>query len=91
MDDSEAERMQEEQNEILDSAKQAGFPTSQKAIGTLIRLYTDHGKEALLFAIDECVKYNKLSFAYMEKICKNRASGETNSSMLDRGLEDWDT
>lgn len=90
LSDEEAMIIQAEQNEVLDSAKQAGFPTTTKAMNTLIRLYTEHGKETLMFAIDECVRYNKLNFAYMEKVCKNHGSEGSQPSQDDRGLEEWD-
>lgn len=92
LDTDEAWRIQQEQDEVLDLAEKAGLATTDWDRSRLIELYSAHGKEKVLYAINEAAKQKKLSFAYIEKIIRNydtQAKADENS-LESRGLEDWD-
>ena len=66
LDPSEARRLQEDHNEILDAAQYAGFKTDQATCDSLIDLYSKYGKERVLEGIKICVKRGKISPGYLE-------------------------
>ena len=71
IEDEDAVSIQNDHNEILDAAEWIGLPASQQNIKNLIDLYAECGKEAVLYAISQAGKYNKVSIAYIEKVARD--------------------
>ena len=69
--DEEAVAIQRDHDEILDAATEIGLPKSNGNFKDLIDLYADCGKEAVIYAIGQARKYNKISVAYIESVAKN--------------------
>ena len=63
--------IQEDQNEILDKAQYVGMKLSEKDMDRLMALMGEHGKEAVLYALDEASDHKALTLAYISKIVEN--------------------
>lgn len=62
--------IQADHNEILSAAEGIGLPPSPQNCKDLIDLYAEHGKEAVLYAISQAGRYNKISIAYIQKVAE---------------------
>ena len=89
--DAEFHRIQQEHNEILDAAQDAGFPNNQATFDKLIALYADYGKETMLAGISACVDQGKTVLSYLKACCK-RISEEKKKpdAGMDEGFWGWD-
>ena len=65
LDPEEASKIQQDQNEILNAAEQAGFPQNEATMAKLIDMYAEFGKEKVLEGIDICVNRGKISPGYL--------------------------
>lgn len=87
-------QIQQDHNEILNAAENAGFPQNQATFAKIIDLYAEYGKETVLTGISACVEQGKTVLSYLRKCCQNiyeeKSNTETGKKTLDRGLEDWD-
>lgn len=63
--------IQREHDELLDEAKSIGLPMTDRNMSEIIRLYSEHGKEPVLYGIREASRLNKVSIAYIETVAKN--------------------
>lgn len=96
--DGDLLQIQNDHNEILDAAQEAGFPGNQATWDKLIALYADYGKETVLAGISACVDQGKTSIAYLKGCCKNAANavgkpksgskGNVFSAMLEASNDD---
>ena len=66
--EEDAFRQQEEQNEVLDALRSAGFPANEKSIGKYLDLLNEHGKEKLLEAVDICVDHSVSKLDYLRAV-----------------------
>ena len=67
-DDDEAFAIQQDHNEILDAAERVGLASNDFERDDLIGLYAEHGKTALLAALNQCGKHKGKSIAYLRAI-----------------------
>ena len=70
IDDDNAAGIQVEQNRILDAAEDAGFQRTNSVRARLIDLYSVHGSEKMLNAIQSCVTHGATNLAYLEAVLK---------------------
>ena len=68
--DDEAHKTQEEQNQVLNAAENAGFQMSNSVRARLIALYADSGLVKLLEGINSCVKHGATNLAYLEAVLR---------------------
>ena len=68
IDDDNAAGILEEQNRILDAAEDAGFQRTNSVRARLIDLYSVHGSEKMLNAIQSCVTHGATNLAYLEAV-----------------------
>lgn len=69
--DSDMISIQREHDALFEEAKKAGLPLTDKNMEFIIRLYADYGYETVSYAIEEAAIHNKVSIAYMGKVCQN--------------------
>ena len=67
-DDDEAFAIQQDHDEILDAAERVGLASNDFERDDLIGLYAEHGKHALLAALDQYGKHKGKSIAYLRAI-----------------------
>lgn len=67
-DDDEAFVIQQDHNEILDAAERVGLASNDFERDDLIGLYAEHGKPAILAALDQYGKHKGKSIAYLRAI-----------------------
>ena len=70
MPDDEAHQIQREQDYVLTAAENAGFNKSPMSRAKIVELYAEHGKDKILNAISECVRYGVTNLAYLEAVLK---------------------
>ena len=58
-------------NEVFDKAERCGFAKNEASRDALSGYLHDYGKDALFYALDECVKSQVISFRYLEKVLGN--------------------
>ena len=68
--DSDAHVIQREQDMVLNAAENAGFNKSTMSRAKIVELYAEHGKDKILNAIGECVKYGVTNLAYLEAVLR---------------------
>ena len=91
-EDDDLLQIQQEQNEVLDAAEKAGFGKSDSVREKMIILYAEHGKEDMLWAIDQCVEYHAVTFAYLRKVLSDKGkkpAPESESDRIMKDLIDW--
>ena len=93
----EAQRLQQDHNELLDLAEDIRLVESERDRTKLIDLYSQYGREVLEYAMNEAADHKKVSIAYVEKVCKNygkpkpEKKDETPDEYYrDETIEDWD-
>ena len=70
-DDEELRRIQDDHNEIFDALKNAGFIVGNTLMQKAVSLYEEHGKEKVLYAIDQCVEGGSNSLHYLKAVIEN--------------------
>ena len=68
--DEDAAGIQDEHNQVLDAAKNAGFKGSPAEAAGLLNLYAVNGLEKTLNGISECMKHSAPNLAYLEAVLK---------------------
>ena len=68
--DSEAGKIQEEHDQVLDAAEDAGFKMSNNVRDTLIALYADHGLNKMLAGFKACAEHGAPTLAYLKAVLK---------------------
>ena len=71
--DDSAAKIMTEQNRVLDAAEDAGFLKSNSVRARLIDLYSVHGLDKMLAAIDACVHHGVINLAYLEAVLKGES------------------
>lgn len=97
-DEAELRRIAEDHRELLDMADDIRLTESERDRTRLIDLYAAYGRDKLMYAMSEAADHKKVSFSYVEAICKNAGNGgkkrdaedDDSDSLKARGLEDWD-
>ena len=82
IEDEDAISIQKDHNEILNAADEIGLPATQQNINDLLNLYAEQGKEAVLYAITQAGKYNKVSIAYIESVTKNHSKPKDDEEQI---------
>jgi hypothetical protein len=70
IDDDDAAKINAEQNRVLDAAEDAGFQRTNSVRARLIDLFSVHGEDKMLAAIESCVKHGATNLAYLEAVLK---------------------
>jgi hypothetical protein len=70
IDDDNAAGIQAEQNRVLDAAEDAGFQRTNSVRARLIDLFSVHGSEKMLNAIQSCVTHGATNLAYLEAVLR---------------------
>jgi len=70
VDDDDARAIAEEQDKVLCAAENAGFTRSESVRSKLIDLFSVHGMEKMLDAIDACVTHGAPNLAYLMGVLK---------------------
>ena len=68
MPDADARKIQREQDEILTAAENAGFGRTNLVRGKLLSLFAEHGREKMLFAIEEAATHGAANIAYLSAV-----------------------
>ena len=76
LDNGDLFRIQQDHNELLNAAEDAGFPKNQATWDKIIDLYAEFGKDTVLAGISACVDQGKTVLSYLRKCCQNIAAGE---------------
>lgn len=65
-------RIQEEHDQILNAAENAGFPRNNTVRAKLLDAYAQHGKEKVLHAIEQCALHSAASIAYLQAVLSDK-------------------
>ena len=76
--DGEAGQIQNDHNQILDAAQNAGFKSTPAERAGLLNLYAAHGLEKMIAGIGECVKHSAPNLAYLEAVLKGTGKKAAN-------------
>lgn len=76
-DDEEAFRIQQEHDQILQAAENAGFPRNNTVRAKLLDAYAQHGKEKVLRAIEQCATHSAASIAYLQAVLSDKPKPDT--------------
>lgn len=90
-------RIQEEHNQVLDSAERAGFPKTEATWNKLIEFYGEFGLETVLEGINACTMAGKPVLNYLRACCRNSKQKQKEAEQSkngprydDQGREIWD-
>lgn len=72
VDDDDAVLIAQGHGEVYDKAKACGFDVNTATLDRLTELIADHGADAVLSALDECVEHGARSLAYLRKVLANK-------------------
>lgn len=87
--DEEAAAIQQDHDQILEAAQNAGFKGSPAERAGLLNLYAVHGLEKMLSGINECMTHSAPNLAYLEAVLKG--TGKKKSGAQDiHGYEQRD-
>lgn len=76
-DEDELIQRQQDVNEVLDAAEQAGFAHDGKTLDKLTEMTGEHGKDVMLKAIDACVENGVKKITYLRKVADGIRSGKS--------------
>ena len=68
--DNDLQKIQSDQDRVLDAAEDAGFVMSNDVRATLIALYADHGLQKMLDGFRSCVEHGAPNLAYLRACLK---------------------
>lgn len=68
--DNDLQKIQSDQDRVLDAAEDAGFGMSNDVRATLIALYADHGLQKMLDGLRSCVEHGAPNLAYLRACLK---------------------
>ena len=72
MPDEDARKLQREQDEVLTAAENAGFDRTNLVRGKLLSLFAEHGREKMLFAIEESATHGAANLAYLSAVLSGK-------------------
>lgn len=90
IDDEDAIRIQNEHDQVLDAAQNAGFKSSPSERARLLRLYEAYGLEKMLAGISECVYHSATSLAYLDAVLKGTGKKQKSDARDVHGYEQRD-
>ena len=64
------------QNEIIAKMEDVGIEITTASIDRVMDMVSDHGKEAVMYALDECVGVTGNKLRYMQKVVENYGNGK---------------
>ena len=83
-DDDDLIRIQQEHDQLLAAAEQAGFRTTDATAARLIDLYAVHGLDKLLAALDACVEQGVSKLSYLRAVLDSKPrEAEPEGSWMD--------
>ena len=68
----DARKLQQEQDEVLTAAENAGFDRTNLVRGKLLSLFAEHGREKMLFAIEESATHGAANLAYLSAVLSGK-------------------
>ena len=68
----DARKLQREQDEVLTAAENAGFDRTNLVRGKLLSLFAEHGREKMLFAIEESATHGAANLAYLSAVLSGK-------------------
>lgn len=71
-EESELLALSARHDEVFDRARECGFDVNTATLDRLTALIADHGPQAVLAALDECVEHGARTLAYLRKVLANR-------------------
>ena len=80
MDDEDAQKIQREQDRVLDAAEDAGFQMSNDVRASLIALYAEHGSQKILNGLKSCVEHGATNLAYLKACLSGKERKKPESS-----------
>jgi len=80
--------IQRDHDELFACAEDVGLPVTNQNMNDIVDLYAEFGKEIVKYAIAEAGRYNKISIAYIKKVCKDFGKDKP---VEDEGLPDFST
>ena len=78
--DDDAGQIQNDHNQILDAAQDAGFKSSPAERARLLNLYAEYGLDKMIAGIGECVTHAAPSIAYLEAVLRGSPRKKTESA-----------
>ena len=89
LSDEDARKLQQEQDEVLTAAENAGFDRTNLVRGKLLSLFAEHGREKMLFAIEESATHGAANLAYLSAVLtgKGGKKGKTGFEQRDYTAE----
>lgn len=87
MDADDAVERQQELNNILDAAQNAGFQMNQTNMTKLTDLAAETTTEIMLKAIDDCAEHGAHTMVYLRKVVDSLKAGRTKQTKTD---DDWE-
>ena len=70
--DDDARKLQQEQDEVLTAAENAGFDRTNLVRGKLLSMFAEHGREKMLFAIEESATHGAANLAYLSAVLSGK-------------------
>jgi hypothetical protein len=89
LSDEDARKLQQEQDEVLTAAENAGFDRTNLVRGKLLSLFAEHGREKMLFAIEESATHGAANLAYLSAVLSGKGGkkGKTGFEQRDYTAE----
>ena len=87
--DEDARKIMREQDEVLTAAENAGFDRTNLVRGKLLSLFAEHGREKMLFAIEESATHGAANLAYLSAVLSGKGGkkGKTGFEQRDYTAE----
>lgn len=87
--DEDARKILREQDEVLTAAENAGFDRTNLVRGKLLSLFAEHGREKMLFAIEESATHGAANLAYLSAVLSGKGGkkGKTGFEQRDYTAE----
>ena len=74
----DARKLQQEQDEVLTAAENAGFDRTNLVRGKLLSLFAENGREKMLFAIEESATHGAANLAYLSAVLSGKGGKKKN-------------
>lgn len=90
--DDDAGQIQNDHNQILDAAQDAGFKSSPAERARLLNLYAEYGLDKMIAGIGECVTHAAPNIAYLEAVLRGsprKTTGSVGADMRNYAQRDY--
>ena len=81
-DEEELKTVNRDHRDIIDRMEYVGFPMDTAVIDKVIGMYADHGKDAVLHSLDECIGVEGNKLRYLTKVIENYGKDKASSGNL---------